>query len=57
MKSAKKAEPKRQECVCKGACPCHTGIQLLGVPCPPDCPNVGTRFDGCHRCDCGNKEH
>jgi hypothetical protein len=31
-------------CVCQEECLCHTG----------DCPNVGTRLDGCHRCDCGN---
>lgn len=40
------------KCICGGQCPCHTGVQLLAVPCPPNCPNIGTRFDGCHRCDC-----
>lgn len=39
-------------CACSGECPCHTGVQLLAVPCPPDCPSAGKRFDGCHRCDC-----
>jgi hypothetical protein len=23
-----------------------------GVQCPPDCPNHGRMFDGCHICDC-----
>ena len=40
-------------CACGGECLCHCGIQIAAVPCPPDCPNIGTRFDGCHRCDCG----
>lgn len=40
------------DCHCAGSCPCHTGVQITGVPCPPDCPNYGKRFDGCHRCDC-----
>lgn len=39
-------------CVCKGECACHHGLQIAGVPCPPECPNHGKRFDGCHRCDC-----
>jgi len=25
------------------------------VPCPPDCPNYGVMFDGCHVCDCLGK--
>ena len=41
------------ECACGGTCFCHTGLQLAGVPCPPDCPNYGNHLDGCHRCDCG----
>lgn len=27
--------------------PYFLGVQIGGVPCPPDCKN----FDGCHRCD------
>jgi hypothetical protein len=42
-------------CVCGGACLCHTGVQIAAVSCPPGCPSIGTRFDGCHRCDCGAK--
>lgn len=42
------------KCACKGTCACHTGIQIAAVPCPPGCPNAGTRFDGCHRCDCSS---
>lgn len=41
------------KCVCGGECLCHTGVQIAAVPCPPGCPNIGTRLDGCHRCDCG----
>jgi hypothetical protein len=41
------------DCVCKGDCLCHTGMQIAGVPCPPECPNAGKFLDGCHRCDCG----
>lgn len=44
-----------KKCVCRGACLCHTGVQIAAVPCPPGCPNAGTRFDGCHRCDCSKK--
>jgi hypothetical protein len=44
-------------CSCNGECLCHTGVQLCSVPCPPDCPSIGTRFDGCHRCDCGKKDN
>lgn len=40
------------ECACGGTCACHTGLQIAGVPCPPDCPNYGDHLDGCHRCDC-----
>jgi hypothetical protein len=42
---------KQTDCACKGECLCHTGMQILGVPCPPDCKNFGNHFDGCHRCD------
>jgi hypothetical protein len=38
------------ECACKGECFCHLGFG--GETCPRNCPNFGTRFDGCHRCDC-----
>jgi hypothetical protein len=38
-------------CRCGGSCLCHVFAQLGGVPCPPDCPNFGNHFDGCHRCD------
>ncbi len=24
----------------------------VGIPCPPDCPNFGNHFDGCHICNC-----
>jgi len=46
------AETQAEACQCNGECPCHTGAQIAGVPCPPDCPNFGNHFDGCHRCDC-----
>lgn len=51
------AERKKayQSCACHGECLCHSGVQIAAVPCPPDCPNAGTRFDGCHRCDCAPK--
>lgn len=42
-----------KNCACRGECLCHSGVQIAAVPCPSDCPNAGTRFDGCHRCDCG----
>jgi hypothetical protein len=41
-------------------CICHTFGQVppLGAPsCPPDCPTAGSRFDGCHACDCPSGEH
>lgn len=41
-------------------CICHTFGQVtpLGAPlCPPDCPTRGSRFDGCHACDCPSGEH
>jgi hypothetical protein len=41
-----------KDCVCKGECPCHTGLQIAGVLCPTNCPNYGNHFDGCHRCNC-----
>lgn len=41
-----------RDCGCGGYCPCHTGVQIAAVPCPPDCPFIGDHFDGCHRCDC-----
>ena len=45
--------PKLEECpACDGTCLCHHVGPLGGVPCPPDCPSIGTRLDGCHRCDC-----
>lgn len=44
------------ECVCGGNCLCHTGMQIAGIPCPPDCKNSGNRFDGCHRCDCASED-
>lgn len=44
-------------CVCGGQCPCHSGVQIAAVSCPPNCPNAGARFDGCHRCDCGKGKH
>lgn len=42
-------------CVCNGACTCHATGPLGGVACPLDCPNQGSRFDGCHRCDCASQ--
>jgi len=42
---------KASECICKGECLCHTGLQIAGQPCPPDCKHYGDHFDGCHRCD------
>lgn len=47
-----KATLAKVDCVCEGECLCHTGLQIAGVPCPPDCPNHGKVLDGCHRCDC-----
>jgi hypothetical protein len=44
---------KPEECAaCQGNCLCHHIGALGGVPCPSDCKYLGTRLDGCHRCDC-----
>jgi hypothetical protein len=55
--AANKRPTSSAGCICGGECLCHTGVQIAAVPCPPDCPSIGTRLDGCHRCGCGNKEH
>ena len=31
---------------------CSGCIGPYGIPCPPDCPNFGNHFDGCHKRDC-----
>ena len=47
-------KPAELECAgCEGTCLCHhLGAPVGGVACPPECPNYGKRFDGCHKCDC-----
>jgi hypothetical protein len=40
------------DCKCQGKCQCHSLGPLGGKSCPPTCKQLGTRFDGCHDCDC-----
>jgi hypothetical protein len=37
-------------------CECHMWV-FVSISCPPDCPEIAGRFDGCHDCDCKTGKH